>query len=90
MSVSLLVGLVPYRNETNIGIYPVLDVIPYRNFWRHSWVVGTLVPNNSEFLVSLSVYVCVCDQLTKLFNIFGSGRDIFLKSFRDNPAMCLH
>ena len=24
-------------------------------FWRHSWDVGTLVPNNSEFLVSLSV-----------------------------------
>ena len=24
-------------------------------FWRHSWDVGTLVPNHSEFLVCLSV-----------------------------------
>ena len=24
-------------------------------FWRHSWDVGTLFPNNSEFLVCLSV-----------------------------------
>ena len=24
-------------------------------FWRHSWDVGTLVPNDSEFLVCLSV-----------------------------------
>ena len=25
------------------------------NFWRHSWDVGTLIPNESEFLVCLSV-----------------------------------
>ena len=40
--------------------------------------------------VCVSVCVCVCDQLTKLFNIFGSGWDIFLKSFGDIPKMFVH
>ena len=33
------------------------------------------------------VSVSVCAQLTKLFNIFGSGWHIFLKSFGDIPRM---
>ena len=40
--------------------------------------------------VSVSVRVCVCGQLTKLFNIFGSGWDIFLKPFGDIPGMFVH
>ena len=32
MSVSLFVGLHPYGNQTNIGIYPVLDEIYFWNF----------------------------------------------------------
>ena len=42
-------------NEANVGIYLVLDQISYWNFSRHSWDVGTLVSNNSEFLVCPSV-----------------------------------
>ena len=34
--------------------------------------------------------VCVSVQLTKLFNIFGSEWDIFLKSFGDIPRMIVH
>ena len=33
------------------GISPVLDEISFRNFWRHSWDVGTLVPNSSNLQV---------------------------------------
>ena len=40
------------------------------------------------------VHVCVCPsirgQLTKLFNIFGSGWYIFLKFFGDIPRMFVH
>ena len=28
----------------------------FKTFWRHSWDVGTLVPNNCELLVCLSVF----------------------------------
>ena len=41
-------------------------------------------------LVRVSVRPCVCGQLTKLFNIFGSGLDIFLKSSGDIPRMFVH
>ena len=43
---------------------------------------------NSRFIhVRVCVCVCVRPQLTKLFNIFGSGLDIFLKSFGDIPRI---
>ena len=34
---------------------PLLDEMYFKNFWRHSWDVCTLIQNNSEFLVCLSV-----------------------------------
>ena len=40
--------------------------------------------------VCACVRACVRVQLTKLFNIFGSGWDISLKSFGDIPRMFLH
>ena len=40
--------------------------------------------------VCVSVCVSVCGQLTKLFNIFGSAWDIFLKFFGDIPGMFVH
>ena len=55
MSVSLLVGLLSYWYNKNIGISWVLDDISFSFFGRHSWDVGTLVPNNSEFLICVSV-----------------------------------
>ena len=54
-AVSLLVDLLPYWNKTNIGIYPVPGEISFCIFWRHSWDVVTPFPNNSKFLVCLSV-----------------------------------
>ena len=32
-----------------------LEEISFWNFWRHSWAVSQLIPNNTEFLVCLSV-----------------------------------
>ena len=38
----------------------------------------------------LTVHMSVCEQLTKLFNIFASGGHISLKSFGDIPRMIVH
>ena len=55
MSVSPLVGLLPYWNKATIGISPVLDDISFWIFWRYSWDGFTLFPNNHKFCVWLSV-----------------------------------
>merc|ERR1712239_93530 len=39
-------------------------------FWRHSWDVGTLVPNNSDFFVSLSVCY-LAHFLTEITQMLG-------------------
>ena len=57
-------------------------------FWRHSWDVRTLFPNESEFHVCLSV--CLFAYfLTKIRqrHISGSGWDICLKFFGDIPEI---
>ena len=70
MSVSVLFGSLSYWNYTIIGISPVLDKISFWFFWRHSWDVGTLVPNNSEFFVCLSVCY-LAHFLTEITQILG-------------------
>merc|ERR1711954_485153 len=40
------------------------------NFWRHYWDVGTLVPNNSDFFVCLSVCY-LAYFLTEIIQILG-------------------
>ena len=55
MFVNLLFGLLTYCNEANIGISPVLDEINSWYFFRHSWDVFALFPNNYKFLFCLSV-----------------------------------
>ena len=80
MSVSLLVGLLPYWNYTNLGISPALDEISFWNFWRHSWDVGTQFLDYSGFHVCLSV--CLFAYfLTKIRqkDISSYWWDIFLK-----------
>ena len=47
------------------------------------------VTRSALHLVS-TIRLSVCAQLTKLFHIFGSGWDIFLKSFGDIPRMFVH
>ena len=55
MSVSLLVGLLPYWNYTKEGYLKFWMRNLSEIFWIHSWDVGTLFPNNLEFNVCLSV-----------------------------------
>ena len=43
------------------------------NFWRHYWDVGTLVPNNSDFFVCLSVCY-LAYFLTEIIQILGNLR----------------
>ena len=45
-------------------------------FWRHSWDVGTLVPNNSGFFVCLSVWQLAC-ILNEIQQILIYGSEIF-------------
>ena len=52
MSVSLVVDILPYRQ---IQVYLELWMIYLFEFlWKHSWDVGTLVPNEFEFLTLIS------------------------------------
>ena len=62
------------------------------NFWRHSLDVGTLFPNNSEFLyVCQSVsWLTLLLKLDKYRDTSSSGRDIFLKVSGDIPGMLAH
>ena len=55
MSVSLLVGLLTYLNLANIGSSLVLDDISFWTFWRLSWDICGLFPNNFKFPVCLPV-----------------------------------
>ena len=55
MSVSLLVGLLPYLKGKILGYLQFLMRYLSENFWRHSWDVFTLVSKNSEFFVCQSV-----------------------------------
>ena len=91
MSVSLLVGLLPYWKYTNIGISPALDEISFWNFWRHSYDVGTLFLDNSEFHVCLTVYFFAY-FLTKIRQryISRSGWDIYQNFFEDIPETLVH
>ena len=55
MSLSLLVGLLPYLNYTNIGISPVLDEISFRSFMETFLRCSCTTFNYSKCLVCLSV-----------------------------------
>ena len=70
MSLSLWVGLLPYWNCTNIGLSPVMDDIFLKTFWTHFGDVGTLDPNNFEFIVCL--WVC------KLAYFLTENRQIYI------------
>ena len=56
----------------------------FEYFWRHSWHVFTLIQNNSEFLVCLSVcyFVTSLMKLDKYGDVSIFGWDIFLNFFR--------
>ena len=64
----------------------------FQIFWRHSWVVPTLVPNNSKNLVCLSV--CSLPHfLTEIrlsLDISSSRGAIFFKFSGDIDRMFLH
>ena len=64
----------------------------FENFWRHSWDFCTLIQNNSELLVCLSVCLFVTSllKLDKYGDISIFGWDIFLKIFGDIPGIMLH
>ena len=70
MSVSLLVGLLPSWNYTDKRYLQFWIRYLSEFFWRHSWDVGTLVPNNSEFIVCLSVCY-LAHFLTEITQILG-------------------
>ena len=85
MSVSLLVGLLPYWNYTNIGISPVLDEISFWIFLDHLQIISNFlyVCRSVSWLTSLL-------KLNKSRDISSSGWDIFLKFFGDIPGMLVH
>ena len=87
-SVCLLTSL----PELDRGISPVLDEISYWIFWRHSWHVGTFVPNNSDFL-----FVCQSGSwhtslpISNRFRDISSSRwNIFLNFYGHIPGMLVH
>ena len=60
-------------------------------FWRHSWDVPTLVPNNSDFLVCLSV-CSLSHFLTEIrlsLDISSSSWAIYFKFSGDIPGIFL-
>ena len=87
MSISLAVGILPYKYRNISCSGPDVNLI----FGRYSWDVGTLATNDSEFHVCLSV--CLFAYiLTKIRqrDIFTSGWYIFLEFFGDIPEMLVH
>ena len=106
MSVSLLVGLLPYWNLTNVGISPILEEISFWNFletflgcWytgsKWIWFFGMLA---GQFQLILEfLYVCQSVswltsllKLDKYRHISGPEWYIFLKIFGDIPGMLFH
>ena len=78
-----LLKLFQYKDISSSG----LDI--FLNFLRHSWDVGTLVPNNLEFLICQSVcylaYHCTVIRPSLGYNQFYMK--YFLISFRGIPTM---
>ena len=90
MSVSLLVGLLSYWNNTNIGISSVLYDISSWNFWRHFWDVCITFKNIFIFCMSVSLLVCLLPywNKTKLYLQFWMR---YLSGiFWDFPEVLVH
>ena len=88
MSVSLFVCPVPYQNSTKWYLQFWIRY-PTKFFWRYSWDVGTLVQNNFEFYVCLSVHLFAY-FLAKIRqrDISSSGWDIFMDSLETFLRCC--
>merc|ERR1711954_338505 len=62
-------------------------------FWRHSWDVGPLFPNNSEFLVCLSVrlFAYFCTEIRQMLGYIQFWMrylsEIFRRHSRDAGAL---
>ena len=90
MSVSLLVGLLPYFNYRNIGISPVLDEICFWKFletFLRCWYTSSKYFLNLCMSVSLFVGLQI---LNKYRHIICSDWDIFLKLFWHISGMFAH
>ena len=72
MFFSLLVGLLPYCNLTNIGISNVLDEIYFWNFLKHSLDIGSLV-----FTLLGWAYILTFEFLCAGLNFETPGLDTF-------------
>merc|ERR1711954_162533 len=61
-------------------------------FWRHSWDVGTLVPNNSEFFVCLSVCYLAhfLTEITQILRYIQIWIRYLSEFFGDIPWMFVH
>ena len=92
MSVSLFIASLPYWYYVNSGYLQFWMSQLSQIFWRHSWDVSTLVPNNIRFLVCL--LVCSLPHfLTKItlsLDISSSRWAIFFKFSVGIPGMFLH
>ena len=90
MSVSPLVCLLPFWSWTKVYLKIWMRYLS-GIFWRHSWDIGTPVPNNSDFFVSLSVCL-LAYLLTEIWQMgyLQSVRDIFLNFFGDIPGMFVY
>ena len=91
MFVSLFTASLPYLQQVNFGYLwfwmPQLSQI----FWRHSWDVSTLVPNNFRFLVCLSVCSLphFLTEMKSTLDISGS-KGAILSNFRKIFLGCLY
>ena len=77
----MLVGLFPYWNYTNIGIFPVLDDRYFWFFWKQSFDFVKLVWNFLNFLY-VNQFVCWLTSLLKGPS-FGNLKD--QRGMQDKP-----
>ena len=85
MSLSLLVGLLPYWNYSNIGISPVLEEISFWNFMETflGWSYNSFLCQSVSWLTSLLI-------LEKYRDFFSLGWYSFLKFYGDFPGMLVY
>ena len=91
MFFSLLFGLLPYWNHTNIGYSSSGWYIFLKVSGHISCYVGTLIPNKSEFIVCLSVcYLAYLHSEIKNIDYSSSGWYIILKFLGDTLETFIH
>ena len=89
MSVSLLVGLLPYWNYTNIGISLVLDEISFWNLletFLGCWKIFQIILNFLYICHSVGRLISLL-KIDKYRYIWSSGWDIFMEFFGDISGM---